>query len=170
MAGFRTHPLVAGMLPPAVVEVGASYEENALLKGLAYARWSGVPVMVDDTGLEVDALAGLPGVYTARFGVERVREQLKPLGASSAAFVCCIALVWPSGRHITVRGSCRGSFVSDLQQQDAVPNRELPFSSFFVPSGRSGSLSEIMRLEPRFLSHRGIAATTLWRVAGYISD
>lgn len=146
--------------PPEAAEVGVTYEENALIKGLSYARWSGEPVLVDDTGLEVDALGGLPGVYTKGFGLRRLLEVL-PCGVEyPAQFVCCMALVYPSGRSISVRGVCAGHFIPDLHRGAPVV-AELPYSSYFVPHGESQSLSVLMRERRDFPSHRVRALTTL---------
>lgn len=146
--------------PPEAPEVGITYEENALIKGFAYARWSGEPVLVDDTGLEVEALGGLPGVYTKGFGLVRLLDVLQRGVKYPAQFVCCMALVYPSGRSISVRGVCGGHFIPDLHS-GAPLVAELPYSSYFVPRGESQPLSVLVRERPDFPSHRVRALTTL---------
>lgn len=152
--------LGANVRLPEVAEVGTTYEENALIKGLAYARWSGEPVLVDDTGLEIEELGELPGVYTAGFGLGRLLSELQRGIRYPARFVCCMAIVYPNGRSISVRGVCRGLFIPDLHCGAPIV-RELPYSSYFVPDGETQALSTIMSERPDFLSHRVRALKTL---------
>jgi XTP/dITP diphosphohydrolase len=149
--------------PPEAAEVGMTYEQNALIKGLAYARRSAEPVLVDDTGLEVDALGGLPGVYTKGFGLHRLLQVLAPGIKYRAQFVCCMAVVYPSGRSILVRGVCSGHFIPDLHSGTPLV-AELPYSSYFVPHGEVQSLSLLTRERHDFPSHRVGALTTLLKV------
>jgi XTP/dITP diphosphohydrolase len=102
-----------------VPEQGATFAENALAKARAYAALSGLVALADDSGLEVDALGGAPGVFSARYAGEdasdedRYRRLLAemegiPEGQRSARFRCVIAIVWPDGRERTAAGSCEG--------------------------------------------------------------
>ena len=102
-----------------VEESGQTFEENACLKAQAFARHSGLLTLADDSGLEVDALAGAPGVYSARYAgpgasdADRYRKLLAaldqvPEGQRSARFRCVIAVARPDGRVETVAGACEG--------------------------------------------------------------
>lgn len=101
-----------------VEETGATYAENARLKAVSYARMSGLITLADDSGLEVAALKGEPGVHSARFGGEptdvgRNRLLLEklagvPFHERLARFVCVIAIATPDGRVETVEGSAGG--------------------------------------------------------------
>ncbi|MBV9688359.1 MAG: RdgB/HAM1 family non-canonical purine NTP pyrophosphatase [Ktedonobacteraceae bacterium] len=102
-----------------VEETGTTFEENATLKALAYTHASGMLSLADDSGLEVDALGGAPGIYSARFAgadtsyEERFRiilEQLRglPLAQRSARFRCVITLADPSGYHKSAEGVLEG--------------------------------------------------------------
>ena len=104
-----------------IEENGTTYEENALIKArTAVAAGGGnYPAIADDSGLSVDALNGAPGVYSARYAGEHGDDAannallLKNLAevapeARTARFVCCIALVYPDGRELTVRGETEG--------------------------------------------------------------
>lgn len=100
-----------------VDETGATYEENALLKARALARLTGLPALADDSGLEVDALGGAPGIHSARFrpgpDVVRYRALLDALAdvpekARTARFRCWAALAMPDGRTFTAEGICEG--------------------------------------------------------------
>ena len=100
----------------------SSYHENALLKAQAFCQASGLLTLADDSGLEVDALDGAPGIYSARFGgpglddVGRYRLLLLKLegvpdAQRTARFRCVIAVVWPDGREETVAGVCEGRII-----------------------------------------------------------
>ncbi|MBY0372283.1 non-canonical purine NTP pyrophosphatase [bacterium] len=93
-----------GKSPPTVVEDGNSYREHALKKALAYSGWAGCPVLADDSGLEVDALGGAPGVHSAYYGGENLTwpqrwayllEALKPFPQEkwTARFRCVLCYV-----------------------------------------------------------------------------
>jgi len=107
-----------------VEERGDSFAEIAALKARAYARASGMPSLADDSGLEVDALGGAPGIYTARYAgpgasdVDRYRKLLAALGDTpaerrTARFRCAVALAYPAGKAVAgevavVEGTCEG--------------------------------------------------------------
>jgi XTP/dITP diphosphohydrolase len=107
-----------------VEERGDSFAEIAALKAVAYAEASGLPCLADDSGLEVDALQGAPGIYTARYAgpgasdADRYRKLLAELGdlpleRRTARFRCAVALAYPdgatNGREVDVaEGTCEG--------------------------------------------------------------
>lgn len=102
-----------------VEETGATFAENACLKALAYAWVSGLPTLADDSGLEVDALGGEPGVRSARYAgpgasdADRYRKLLAaladvPPGERAARFRCVVALALPDGEVHTADGTCEG--------------------------------------------------------------
>ena len=98
-----------------VDEVGQTYQENAVLKALGYSKQTGLLALADDSGLEVDALGGMPGVFSARFAGEhssdhqRIEKLLAALSDSdrqrTARFVCCMALAgWEPSEEQVGRG------------------------------------------------------------------
>ena len=104
---------------PDVVEDGTSFAENALKKACSVADYTGRVAVADDSGLEVDALGGMPGIYSARYAgqpaddrknIARLLKTLAGLPAQQrgAQFRCVIALAGPDGRRQVVEGSCRG--------------------------------------------------------------
>ena len=101
-------------------ETGRTYEENALLKAQAVAAATAVPALGDDSGLEVEALGGAPGLCSARYAptdAERVARLLGALAAvpragRRARFRCVVALAWPGGRTVTAEGACDGSIAT----------------------------------------------------------
>src|SRR5512147_245406 len=99
-----------------VDETGLTYEENALLKAQDYAALSGLLTLADDSGLEVDALGGRPGVHSARYAPDspaRIRRLLAemqsiPADQRGARFQCAIALAQPTGQTAITSGTCEG--------------------------------------------------------------
>ena len=101
-------------------ETGQTFAENAIMKAQAYAAHTGLMTWADDSGLEVDALGGEPGVLSARYGapaagsdVERYQLLLSKLSGvpdsqRTARFRCVVALAWPDGRVLTSDGVCEG--------------------------------------------------------------
>jgi len=109
--------VVRGLEWPDVEETGASLEENALLKARAVAEATGLPSIGDDTGLDVDALDGAPGVHTARFAgdgaryednVAKLLESLDGRPERTARFRTVVALVFPDGVEFTADGVLEG--------------------------------------------------------------
>jgi XTP/dITP diphosphohydrolase len=95
-------------------EDGATYAENAMLKAHAVAEATRLPALADDSGLEVDALSGAPGVRSARFApsdaarIARLLDALRGVGDRRARFRCAVALAWPDGRTESAGGACSG--------------------------------------------------------------
>ena len=103
------------------VEDGSTFEENSLIKASAFAGASGLPCISDDSGLEVTALGGRPGIYSARYGGENASDadkinkllgELEGAEDRSARFVCVVTYCEPNGKVIQARGECRGTILS----------------------------------------------------------
>ncbi len=147
-----------------VLESGETFEENARLKALAYARASGLPTLADDSGLEVDALGGAPGVRSARYAgqgasdVDRYRKLLAELASvpatqRSARFRCVVALALPQGGVHTAEGTCEGEI-------GFVPRGEFGFGYdpiFIVEGHGSRTLAELDPNVKNRISHRARA-------------
>ncbi|HVQ39866.1 MAG TPA: RdgB/HAM1 family non-canonical purine NTP pyrophosphatase [Pyrinomonadaceae bacterium] len=154
-----------------VDEVGETYEENAVLKALSYATQSGVWALADDSGLEVDALDGKPGVRSARYGGSSDRERIakllvelaqRPEQARTARFVCCMVLAgWPIGvqrdnrvpqvLHVS-QANCEGGIISELRG-----NNGFGYDPVFVPVGHDQTLAELPLEVKNLISHRAKA-------------
>ncbi len=148
---------------PDVVEDGATFEANAVKKAVEIAKVLKVPVLADDSGLEVDALGGRPGVHSARYGgadlphADKVCLLLKELeGLSderrSARFVCVMALAWPDGRVVTRRGSIEGRIASTPSGSNGFGYDPV----FYVPE-KNCTTAELPPTEKDAISHRGQA-------------
>jgi XTP/dITP diphosphohydrolase len=156
--------------PPEVAEDGKTFEENALKKARTLAEWSGYDTLADDSGLEVDALNGAPGIHSARFsGAQgddnannsKLLELLRnvPEEKRNARFVCVLALCAPRSRgreDLTVRGSCEGFIGSAAKGKNGFGYDPL----FFLPS-LGKTFGEIDQQTKITVSHRGKALRKL---------
>lgn len=150
------------------VENGDTFEANAAIKARSYARQTGEWVLADDSGLEIAALGGAPGVRSARFGgagsgyeekIEIVQQMLKGKADRSARFVCVIAVARPDGSvAATAFGECRGEIAAEARGANG-----FGYDPVFVPEGRSRTFGEMTDAEKRSLSHRGRAANEIIR-------
>lgn len=138
---------------------------NARLKAIAVCRATGLPALADDTGLEVDALNGAPGVMTARFaGVDATdaENRLKMLSElankpRSARFRTIALLLFTDGREIIAQGICEGSIAKSQRGE-----RGFGYDAIFVPSlGDGRTFAEMSIEEKHLLSHRGLAFRAL---------
>ena len=154
-----------------VAETETTLIGNARLKATAVGRVTNQPALADDTGLEVDALNGQPGVFTARFagpGATDEQNRRKLLDAldqnsnRSARFRTVILLLWPDGREIICEGVCEGSIAPE-QRGD----RGFGYDSVFVPAAGDGRTFAQMSVEEKHqYSHRAIAFRLLAKRLG----
>ena len=147
-----------------VAETGATYEENALLKAREYAALSGLLTLADDSGLEVDALGGRPGVQSARYAPDspaRIRQLLAemqniPAGERSARFQCVIALAWPDGRTEITTGTCEGQIATAARGANGFGFDPV----FYVPEAGL-TMAELPEDFKNLISHRARAARSM---------
>jgi XTP/dITP diphosphohydrolase len=148
-----------------VDETGDTLEENARLKAQALVAATGRPAIADDTGLEVEALDGRPGVYSARFAgegatyegnVAKLLAEMDGAASRSARFRTVAVAVWPDGRELIAEGEVRGAIA-------ARPRGSLGFGydPVFVPDGQSRTFAEMAPEDKNSLSHRGRAFRAL---------
>ncbi|WP_280299645.1 RdgB/HAM1 family non-canonical purine NTP pyrophosphatase [Nocardia neocaledoniensis] len=148
-------------------ETGATFEENAIAKARDGAVATGLPCVADDSGIEVDALNGMPGVLSARWSGRHGDDEannallLGQLGdvpdeRRGAAFVSTCALVLPDGTTTVVRGEWRGSIAREPSGAGG-----FGYDPLFRPDGGTGSAAELTPAEKDAVSHRGRALTQL---------
>lgn len=153
-----------------IEETGKTFEENALIKAHTVCDLIKIPVLADDSGLEVDILNNEPGIYSARYaGVHgndlqnnlKLLENLKgvPYEDKTAHFVCALALIYPSGKEIVVRGTCEGYIIEKMRGDNGFGYDPL----FFIPS-LNKTYAELTKLEKMHISHRGNALKKLEKV------
>ena len=152
---------------PDVVEDGLTFAENALKKARSAAAVTGLPSVADDSGLCVDALNGMPGVFSARWaGAGRddaanlalVLEQTAdvPDEARGANFTCAAALALPSGEERVVEGRVDGVLIRTPRGTGG-----FGYDPVFVPLGRERTTAEMSNEEKNAISHRGKAFRAL---------
>jgi XTP/dITP diphosphohydrolase len=146
-----------------VIEDGTTYEENAGKKALAYARASGLISLADDSGLEVDALDGAPGVYSARYSplpnatdadrraylLENLRGKPHPW---TAHFHATIAIATPDGTLHFADGNCYGEIIAEERGANGFGYDSI----FFIPA-LNQTTAELSMDEKNRLSHRALA-------------
>ena len=161
---FRLLSLHDILLKMDVEETGTTFARNAELKAVAYAKASGLLTLADDSGLEIDALDGAPGVYSARFGGSEasyearfrlILEQLKGLQAErrTARFRCVIAIVEPSGYCQTVEGTIEGRIADAPRGENG-----FGYDPIFLVPDLGKTTAELTPEQKNRISHRGRAA------------
>jgi non-canonical purine NTP pyrophosphatase (RdgB/HAM1 family) len=144
-------------MPP---EDGKTFEENALIKARYVAQITNMLVVADDSGLEVDALQGAPGVHSKRYSEEQTDEannkkllrELQNISTRSARFVCSVAIVYGE-KEIVYRGTCEGSIASKASGKDG-----FGYDPIFIPQVYPHlSMAELSMAEKNKISHRGNA-------------
>ena len=149
-------------VPPEPDETGATYAENASHKARAYAAATGLRTVADDSGLEVDALRGAPGLRSRRsFGDdataaernEKLLALLDGVKQRGARFVCVTALAWPDGRALLFDGEVRGEIGLALRGEQG-----FGYDPLFVIAGDGRTMAELPADEKHRISHRGLAA------------
>ena len=161
---LRDHPEVR--LPP---EEESSYTANALAKARAVSAALGLPAIGDDSGLEVDALRGAPGIRSARFAGEGAGDAANnalllnrlrgvPAEGRTARFRCVLAFVAPGcgRREVTAEGICEGTILDSPRGSHG-----FGYDPLFLPRGESRSFAELTGEAKDAMSHRGRAAKAL---------
>ena len=152
---------------PAIVEDGASFVENALKKAVVVARATGKLTVADDSGLEVEALDGRPGVYSARFAGEGARDaennakllgELKgvPPAKRGACFKCVLGIARPGGGTASVEGECRGVIIDAPRGHHG-----FGYDPIFLVPEYNKTFSEMAPEEKNRISHRSRALKKL---------
>lgn len=154
---------------PETVEDKETFEGNAIKKAVEVCTCTGKPSLADDSGLEVDALGGAPGVYSARYAggsgggndvrnYEKLLHELKnvPEEQRGARFVCCMALAFPDGKVKTFFGYAKGRI--NLEPKGITG---FGYDPVFLPQGFDKTFAEMTGKEKDNLSHRGKALEKL---------
>ncbi len=152
---------------PEVAEDKDTFEGNAVKKAVEISRCIGKTALADDSGLEVDALGGAPGVYSARYAnssgndvknYEKLLSELKniPDGKRGARFVCCMALAFPDGKIETFTGYAKGRIGREPRGKSG-----FGYDPLFFPEGFDRTFAEMTGAEKDSLSHRGKALEKL---------
>ena len=151
--------------PPEVIEDGATFRDNALIKAREIAQFSGKLTLADDSGLEVEALDGRPGVYSARYSgenatdktnIEKLLDELGDNSNRNARFVCVLALVDPKGDELVVEGFCEGIILNEPRGEGGFGYDPV----FYLPD-RDKTMAEVDPEIKNTISHRANACKLL---------
>jgi len=166
---------IADLMQPFVVEVisaadlnldepeetGTTFADNALLKAHAAAKAANLPALADDSGLVVNALAGAPGVYSARWAgadkdfivaMEKVEELLRGSEDRSSMFVCALALAWPDGHADVFEGFVEGEITWPPRGE-----KGFGYDPIFTADGEDITFAEMEPAQKHTMSHRADA-------------
>ena len=166
--GWECLPLSAVEPYPEPEEDADDFEGNALIKARAAFQHTGMPSLADDSGLEVDALGGAPGVFSARWAKEdgqgnatdeannakllRLMADI-PEGQRQARYVCALAFVDEDGKEVVARGTCEGSIAFEAQGQGG-----FGYDPYFLSDDYPGlTLAQVSPEQKDAISHRGNA-------------
>ncbi|MEW6567596.1 MAG: RdgB/HAM1 family non-canonical purine NTP pyrophosphatase [Chloroflexota bacterium] len=164
--GLELHDLAGLGIADVAEETGSDYAANARLKALTYAQASGLWTLADDTGLEVDALEGAPGLLSARLlgpdhsDAERRQALLARLAPHprpwTARFRCCAALASPSGSVDLAEGVCPGEVIPEERGEHG-----FGYDRIFLVAGTARTMAELQLEDKNRLSHRARAVQAL---------
>lgn len=156
------------------VEDGTTFAENALIKARFYAQQTGCACLADDSGMEVDALLGAPGVYSARFAGEQATDaennqklaaclKAKGLESSAGRYRCVLAFVDGKGTELLTDGSCEG-----IVRITPAGSGGFGYDPYFYLPQQQKTMAELTLSEKDQISHRGIALRKMAeKLAGY---
>jgi XTP/dITP diphosphohydrolase len=158
-----------------VEEDGQTYAENAIKKAKAAVDRAGTLAIADDSGLEVDALEGAPGMYSARFGGEHLPQseknklllqQLQGVTDRSARFRCVIAVVSPEGKIETTEGVCEGIIGTEQRGTNG-----FGFDPLFIVPEYGKTMAELGPTIKNMISHRAKALANLHDILpGFLTE
>ena len=147
-----------------VAEDASTFQGNARKKALTAAKATGLLALADDSGLEVDALGGRPGVHSARYAardgvkstdeenIKKLLGELTDVGQRTARFRCVVALAMPQGQVWTTEGSCEGFITTEPQGQGG-----FGYDPVFSVAGLGRTMAQLTEAEKNRLSHRAKA-------------
>jgi XTP/dITP diphosphohydrolase len=150
---------------PEPEETGDTFVANATLKAHAASRASGLVALADDSGLEVDALDGAPGVYSARWAgeskdfsiaMQRVQDELRNSKNRKARFICALALCWPDSDCEVVEGKVEGKITWPPKG-----DKGFGYDPIFMPDGSLKTFAEMDPAAKHKISHRARAFNQL---------
>lgn len=162
LAPFGVETVSAGDLGlPEPIEDGLTFIANAEIKALAAATAAGIPALADDSGLEVHALGGEPGIYSARWAgpskdfsvaMASVNEKLADAEDRGANFTCALTLAWPDGHMESFEGKVFGSLTWPMRGE-----KGFGYDPIFVPKGHETTFAEMNPVDKHAMSHRAHA-------------
>jgi XTP/dITP diphosphohydrolase len=174
--GLRIYALSDFPDVPEIEEDGKSFTENALKKARFYSKYFGKLTIADDSGLEVEWLKGLPGIYSARYAGkgasarennQKLLNEMEGISLSKrgARFKCVMAMVSPDGREAIAEGSCKGRIGFEEKGR-----RGFGYDPFFILPKYGKTMAELSLEEKNKISHRGKALRKLRKIIKTLKD
>jgi len=174
--GLRIYALSDFSDVPEIEEDGKNFTENALKKARFYSKYFGMLTIADDSGLEVDSLKGLPGIYSARYAGEGASSQVNnqkllsalegvPISKRGAKFKCILAMVSPDGKEAITEGSCKGSI--GFREKG---KRGFGYDPLFILPKNGKTMAQHSLEEKNRISHRGKALRKLRKLIKTLKD
>lgn len=150
-----------------VDETGDTLLENASLKAAAYGEASGLPTVADDTGLFVEALGGLPGIFPKRYGgPAKLLAALEGVPAPRRAYFECVIALWtPDGQLQHVTGTCHGQIIEEMRGEHG-----FGYDPIFQPDGYDETFAELGEEVKNPISHRGLATAAILPLLGQLAS
>ncbi|SHG86488.1 XTP/dITP diphosphatase [Ornithinibacillus halophilus] len=150
-----------------IEETGSTFEENAAIKAEEISNLLNIPVLSDDSGLEIDFLEGRPGIFSARYAgepkddrknYEKVLEELKdvPDHERTARFVCVLAIATPGEKTVFRKGYCEGKIGLEPRGENG-----FGYDPIFIPKGYEKTMAQLSPDEKSKISHRSNAIVQL---------
>ena len=160
----KISPIDLGIKSP--IENGKTFEDNSEIKAKFFCKNSNLVTLSDDSGLEVDALNGEPGILSSRFAedlggfqnaMKKILEKIKKINkGAKAQFISSLTIQWPNGKKITKIGVIRGS-LTDIRGKNG-----FGYDPIFIPEGHSKTFAEMNYKEKLKIDHRQIAYKKLY--------
>jgi XTP/dITP diphosphohydrolase len=174
--GLRIYALSDFPSVPDIEEDGKNFTENALKKARFYSKYFKMLTIADDSGLEVDSLKGLPGIYSARYAGQGASSQTNnqklisalegvPISKRGARFKCILAMVSPDGKEAIAEGSCKGSIGFKEKGK-----RGFGYDPLFILPKNGKTMAELSLEEKNKISHRGKALRKIRKLIKTLND
>ncbi len=152
---------------PEIEEIGKTFAENASIKAKTVAKWTKLPALADDSGLEIDYIGKKPGIYSSRWGrtdQERIKKVLDTLQNTKseqreARFVCAMSLVLPGQGNYKTKGICSGRITLTPKGAEG-----FGYDPIFIPDGYDQTFAELGVNVKNRISHRAVALEKMIKI------
>jgi len=152
---------------PEIKETGKTFAENASIKAETVAKWTKLPALADDSGLEIDYIGKKPGIYSSRWGITdqgRIKKALNVLKNTkseqrSARFICAMSLFLPEQGNYTTEGMCSGRITLSPKGDQG-----FGYDPIFIPNGYNKTFAELGVNVKNRISHRAVALEKMIKI------
>jgi len=169
---LKEYPVIVACLTdypdiPEIKETGKTFAENASIKAETVAKWTKLPALADDSGLEIDYIGKKPGIYSSRWGITdqgRIKKALNVLKNTkseqrSARFICAMSLFLPEQGNYTTEGMCSGRITLSPKGDQG-----FGYDPIFIPNGYNKTFAELGVNVKNRISHRAVALEKMIKI------